>query len=551
MTDLNNLKNEMSLLDFKNMRRTKYISNIIRTIIISNLGIKDKPLKFNIRPNLCPVDLEIGHIRNRAIVKSYRDIDTGLIVSDNLDVNGQPQTKSVHDKFRNMIVKIVREEFERKLDALKLEYKKDPDAYSSKYKSLDIIAGQGYEQLNDKWDIFKQVDSWLRVMSANAPIAVNEQLAYEDTVIADEYVTFKTQYTNPMEYTLTQDDVDLVENFLSAFLTPHAISVLSWYFGAAVCNVPIYDDTISKALIVCSTRGGCGKTTLIDALSQALFTKYGYDVKPDFDSMFTKDNRFARSGLKTTRLTYYNEADFNAKDPDGKHDFTGLATTEIKSLLSDGRITRERKFEEANVGKLSGMHVILTNSIPEINAKRSDLLRRFIAISVKSSTMAEKGRLLGLKQSQDLYAFVKDNVQAFASFFAQYYLNDKTRYTLANYSQKDLINDDKTLAKKESSTKKANTEKFHKLMASDAIGGLRYIAKHNDLNIDDLVNAINIVKQGGTVEGIRIVNDTLFLDSRRTFFDTYNISVMRDCLRDNFEPIKKFCQRMFKLGLVK
>lgn len=551
MTDLNNLKNEMSLLDFKNMRRTKYISNIIRKIIISNLGTKDKPLKFNIRPNLCPTDLQIGHIRNRAIVKSYRDIDTGLIVSDNLDVNGQPQTKSVHDKFRNMIVKIVREEFERKLDALKLEYKKDPDAYSAKYKPLDIIAGQGYEQLDDKWDIFKQVDSWLRVMSANAPIAVNEQLAYEDTVIADEYVTFKTPYTNPMEYTLTQDDVNLVENFLSAFLTPHAISVLSWYFGAAVCNVPIYDDTISKALIVCSTRGGCGKTTLIDALSQALFTKYGYDVKPDFDSMFTKDNRFARSGLKTTRLTYYNEADFNAKDPDGKHDFSGLATTEIKSLLSDGRITRERKFEEANVGKLSGMHVILTNSIPEINSKRSDLLRRFIAISVKSSTMAEKGRLLGLKQSQDLYAFVKDNVQAFASFFAQYYLNDKTRYTLANYSQKDLINDDKTLAKKELNTKKSNTEKFHKLMASDAIGGLRYIAKHNDLNIDNLVNAINIVKQGGTVEGIRIVNDTLFLDSRRTFFDTYNISVMRDCLRDDFEPIKKFCQRMFKLGLVK
>lgn len=551
MTDLNNLKNEMSLLDFKNMRRTKYISNIIRTIIISNLGTKDKQLKFNIRPNLCPIDLEIGHIRNRAIVKSYRDIDTGLIVSDNLDVNGLPQTKSVNDKFRNMIVQIVREEFERKLDALKLEYTKDPEAYSAKYKPLDIIAGQGYEQLDDKWDIFKQVDSWLRVMSPNASIAVNEQLAYDDTVIADEYVTFKTPYANPMEYTLTQEDVDLVEHFLSAFLTPHSISVLSWYFGAAVCNVPIYDDTISKALIVCSTRGGCGKTTLIDALSQALFTKYGYDVKPDFDSMFTKDNRFARSGLKTTRLTYYNEADFNAKDPDGKHDFSGLATTEIKSLLSDGRITRERKFEEANVGKLSGMHVILTNSIPEINDKRSDLLRRFIAISVKSSTMAEKGRLLGLKQSQDLYAFVRHHVQAFASFFAQYYLNDKTRYTLANYSQKDLINDDKTLAKKELSTKKSNTEKFHKLMASDAIGGLRYIAKHNDLNIDNLVNAINIVKQGGTVEGIRIVNDTLFLDSRRTFFDTYNISVMRDCLRNDFEPIKKFCQRMFKLGLVK
>lgn len=551
MTDLNNLKNEISLLDFKNMRRTKYISNIIRKIIISNLRTKDKPLRFDIRPNLCPTDLEIGHIRNRAIVKSYRDIDTGLIVSDNLDVNGQPQTKSVHDKFRNMIVKIVREEFERKLDALKLEYKKDPDAYSAKYKPLDIIAGQGYEQLDDKWDIFKQVDSWLRVMSANAPIAVNEQLAYDDTVIADEYVTFKTPYTNPMEYTLTQEDVDLVEHFLSAFLTPHAISVLSWYFGAAVCNVPIYDDTISKALIVCSTRGGCGKTTLIDALSQALFTKYGYDVKPDFDSMFTKDNRFARSGLKTTRLTYYNEADFNAKDPDGKHDFTGLATTEIKSLLSDGRITRERKFEEANVGKLSGMHVILTNSIPEINSKRSDLLRRFIAISVKSSTMAEKGRLLGLKQSQDLYAFVKDNVQAFASFFAQYYLQDKTRYTIANYSQKELIADNTELAKTASATEKEHTKTLHKLMSQNVIDGLKYVADDTDVDITLLLNDINKVTDGETIKGIRIVDNVLFLNSTKSFFDTYNISVMRDYLRDNFEPVKKFGLRMFKLGPVK
>lgn len=551
MTDLNNLKNEMSLLDFKNMRRTKYISNIIRKIIISNLGTKDKPLKFNIRPNLCPVDLEIGHIRNRAIVKSYRDIDTGLIVSDNLDVNGQPQTKSVNDKFRNMIVQIVREEFERKLDALKLEYKKDPDAYSAKYKPLDIIAGQGYEQLDDKWDIFKQVDSWLRVMSANASIAVNEQLAYDDTVIADEYVTFKTPYVNPMEYTLTQEDVDLVENFLSAFLTSHSISVLSWYFGAAVCNVPIYDDTISKALIVCSTRGGCGKTTLIDALSQALFTKYGYDVKPDFDSMFTKDNRFARSGLKTTRLTYYNEADFNAKDPDGKHDFSGLATTEIKSLLSDGRITRERKFEEANVGKLSGMHVILTNSIPEINVKRSDLLRRFIAISVKSSTMAEKGRLLGLKQSQDLYAFVRDHVQAFASFFAQYYLQDKTRYTLANYSQKELMADNKELAKTASATEKEHTEMLYKLMSQNVIDGLKYVANDIDADITLLLKDINKVNDGETIKGIRIVDNILFLNSTKSFFDIYNISVMRDYLRDNFEPVKKFGLRMFKLGPVK
>ena len=197
------------------------------------------------------------------------------------------------------------------------------------------------------------------------------------------------------------------------------------------------------------------------------------------------------------------------------------------------------------------MHVILTNSIPEINVKRSDLLRRFIAISVKSSTMAEKGRLLGLKQSQDLYAFVRDHVQAFASFFAQYYLQDKTRYTLANYSQKELMADNKELAKTASATEKEHTEMLYKLMSQNVIDGLKYVANDIDVDITLLLKDINKVNDGETIKGIRIVDNTLFLNSTKSFFDIYNISVMRDYLRDNFEPVKKFGLRMFKLGPVK
>lgn len=80
---------------------------------------------------------------------------------------------------------------------------------------------------------------------------------------------------------------------------------------------------------------------------------------------------------------------------------------------------------------------------------------------------------------------------------------------------------------------------------------LTTIYPDTDVDITLLLNDINKVTDGETINGIRIVDNVLFLNSTKSFFDTYNISVMRDYLRDNFEPVKKFGLRMFKLGPVK
>lgn len=546
---LDSLASTLSDAEFKSIRRSTYIRNIVRTIIISNIYKKDKQVKFNIRFVAPPVDVTTTTTHNKTNIATYRDVDTGLIVADNTDVTGAKQTASVSDAFKDLIVDIVNEEFEKKLKELKQLYADNPNKYLETYKPIDAISDQGHNEIIDRWGIFKQVDSLIRTLDNHKIIKLNEFLAYKDTKITNQNVTFKTTYNDPVNQTVTRDEIDLVTNFLSAFLTPHAISVLSWYFGAAICNVPIYDDTISKALIVCSTRGGCGKTTLIDALSRALFTKYGYDAKPDFDSMFTKDNRFARSGLKTCRLTYYNEADFNAKDPDGAHDFSGLATTEIKSLLSDGSITRERKFEEANVGTLSGLHVILTNNIPDINSKRTDLLRRFIAISVKSSTMAEKGKLLGLRHSSDIYKFIQDNVQAFANVFAHYYLQNKTRYTNVDYNKQDLIADNAELVKAYEQDVEKHNEIANKELSENIIIGLQTIGSQDALDVSSLINAILNAIGGNTVDGIRIDDGYIYLDSRKSFFDRYNVFDLRSELNNISKPVKKFHQRVFKFPI--
>lgn len=546
---LDTLASTLSDAEFKSIRRSTYIKNIVRTIIISNIYKKDKQVKFNIRFVAPPVDVTTTTTHNKTSLATYRDVNTGLIVADNTDVTGAKQTASVSDAFKDLIVDLVNEEFEKKLKELKQLYADNPNKYLETYKPIDAISDQGHNEIIDRWGIFKQVDSLIRTLDSRRIIQLNEFLAYKDTKITNQNVTFKTNYNDPANQTVTREEIDLVTNFLSAFLTPHSISVLSWYFGAAICNVPIYDETISKALIVCSTRGGCGKTTLIDAISRALFTKYGYDVKPDFDSMFTKDNRFARSGLKTRRLTYYNEADFNAKDPDGAHDFSGLATTEIKSLLSDGSITRERKFEEANVGTLSGLHVILTNNIPDINSKRTDLLRRFIAISVKSSTMAEKGKLLGLRHSADIYKFIQDNVQAFANVFAHYYLQNKTRYTNVDYNKQDLIADNAELVKAYEQDVEKHNELANKELSENIITGLKTIGSQNALDVSSLVNAILNAVCGDNVDGIKIDNGYIYLDSRKSFFDRYNVFDLRSELSNISKPIKKFHQRVFKFPI--
>src|SRR5699024_10490617 len=92
---LDSLASTLSDAEFKSIRRSTYIRNIVRTIIISNIYKKDKHVKFNIRFVAPPVDVTTTTTHNKTNIATYRDVDTGLIVADNTDVTGAKQTVSV------------------------------------------------------------------------------------------------------------------------------------------------------------------------------------------------------------------------------------------------------------------------------------------------------------------------------------------------------------------------------------------------------------------------------------------------------------------------
>lgn len=535
---------------FKTIRRSRYIKNIIRTIIISNIYKNDKSIKFNIRFNALPIDIKTSMQNDKTILTSYRDVDTGLIVADNTDATGRKQIASVSDSFKDLIVELVHEAFDDKLNELQKIYDNNPTKYSALYKPLDIIASQGYEQLDDKWDIYKQVDSFIAKLGINDDnTKLNSSLVYKNTVITDEYTTFKTAYNNPQTQRITKSDIKLVNNFLSAFLTPHSISVLSWYLGAAICNVPIYDDTISKALIIYSTQSGCEKTTLIDELSRALFSRYGYDIKPDFNSIFAKSNTSIQRGLKNIRLTYYNDVDFRTNDLTDDFTFSNLAINEIKSLIADGYITTADVTRNNNITRLNGMHILLTNTKPSILNKYKTLRNQFITIRLKPSSMVEKSKHLGLYNSSEIYKFVESNVQTFANVFAQYYLQNKTRYTNHKRNKSNCISKANELANEYNQLNKHDIAVANEKLSKNIIDGLTYISKKTNININLLINNIVNVVYGKSINGIKIKDNYIYIDNRSIFFKRYNAITIRNILMQIKTPIIQQHQKMFKLPI--
>lgn len=548
--NLSKLIKTSNIDEFKTIRRSLYIKNIIRTIIISNIYKNDKSVNFNIRFNALPIDIKTSIQNDKTILTAYRDVDTGLIVADNTDATGKKQIASVSDSFKDLIVELVHGAFEDKLKELQKLYDDNPTKYLTLYKPINIIRDQGYEQLNDKWDIYKQVDSFITSLDINDDnTKLNSALVYKNTVITDEYTTFKTTYNNPQTQLVTNNDVKLVNDFLSAFLTPHAISVLSWYLGAAICNVPIYDETISKALIIYSTQSGCGKTTLIDALSRALFTQYGYDIKTDFNRIFTKNNNAIQRGLKNVRLTYYNDIDLITNDSTDKYAISNLAINEIKSLISDGYITTADTERDNDIIRLNGMHILLTNTNPRIINKYKNLRNQFITIRIKPSSMVKKGKHLGLYKSSEIYKFVENNVQAFANVFAHYYLQNKTRYTNSERSKSNLISNNNELAKKYNKVSKHDITIINKKLSKNIIDGLTYISKKTNINVSLLINNIINVAHGTKINGMEIKNNYIYIDSRKIFFKRYNAIAIHNILIPIKNPVIHQHQKMFKFPI--
>lgn len=533
-------------IDDLKLQQKLWQQDSIFSIRVLNIGEKQKqPVNFAITLNIMhSKNLTVASVdRTRAVV-SFRDFHTGLIVANTRKVGNNVQYRSVMQEFQKQVMQACREELDNVIEVLRQDEQKNPAAYAENFKPTKQIESEGYDSCADGLFVFKQIKQQIGLIGPMAPCEVNQYLVFDDTTITDQLATYRLPYKDPLKQELTQEQKDLVERFLSAFVTRTNMNILSWYMGATLMNVPLYHANISKMLVVSSAGGGCGKNTLFGALSSALFTDNYRDIKPEFDDVFDKTNRFGAGDLLNVRYTQYNEANFSSSDQN-VHDFSGLAVSEIKSLISDGYVSRERKFADVINNKVSSMQVVLTNNFPEIDEKRTDLTRRLLSLTIKADRMEIKGRKLGLNSETEIYAFVKDNVQAFANYFASYYMNHKRQYTNTDYDAHDALEAIADTAKIEADKAKKQEEKLQKLLANDPIKGLKSLADYLCLDATKLFEHI----KNNDSNDVRVCDGKLYINRSKRFFDNIELLSMRNQLLKLVPVEKKFRQNMFVFDL--
>lgn len=533
-------------IDDLKLQQKLWQQDSIFSIRILNIDEKQKqPVNFAITLNIMhSKNLTVASVdRTRAVV-SFRDFHTGLIVANTRKVGNNVQYRSVMQEFQKQVMQACREELDNVIEVLRQDEQKNPVAYAENFKPTKQIESEGYDSCADGLFVFKQIKQQIGLIGPMAPCEVNQYLVFDDTTIMDQLATYRLPYKDPSKQELTQEQKDLVERFLSAFVTRTNMNILSWYMGATLMNVPLYHANISKMLVVSSAGGGCGKNTLFGALSSALFTDNYRDIKPEFDDVFDKTNRFGAGDLLNVRYTQYNEANFSSSDQN-VHDFSGLAVSEIKSLISDGYVSRERKFADVINNKVSSMQVVLTNNFPEIDEKRTDLTRRLLPLTIKADRMEIKGRKLGLNSETDIYAFVKANVQAFANYFASYYMHHKRQYTNVDYNAQDALGSISDTAKIEADKAKKQEEKIKNALCTSPLDGLQLLA--DSLCVDASKLLWHILNNDSN--DVRICDGKLYINRAKRFFDEMELSAMRTQLIKLVPVEKKFRQNMFVFDL--
>ena len=518
--------------------RTVYINNIVS-------GSK-KPATISVRLTRSKEDLfYVKKVQSSTEVIGYKDPNSGLFMTKLR--NDDTKSNLVHNMFRDMAWRYAQEQVTLKLEELAEMYEADSENYKTMYKPLNKIESELNEYLSDKHEFFVDLDKQISVFKSNTKPHTNEFVLYkDDEVTNDMFATIRMNYLNPTRQMLTDEDSKLVEQFLDVFLDDYNKQVLSWYFGAMLSNLPIYDERISKMMVVSSARGGSGKNTLINSLTNALLTDAYREIKSSFDVFYMLNNRFGTSQIIPLRLIQYSEAEFN-DSPQGSHNFDGLNISEIKSMISEGYVSSEKKYDDMQTTRLSSMHVVLTNNPPTIDVDRGALNRRILALIIKPSLMDEKGDLLGMDTEQKVYEFVEDNVQAFANYFVSKFNDNQYAFTQLDYNHSETVEDiaDGEYAR----MKQAGQDRKELTSSKDVTEVLSSLAERKNIDIELLIKDIIKSRKTNDNPDIRWDGTTLYLNSKKDFMLSYGpILPLRNVLKSVYgDPIKKYGQRMYKL----
>ena len=228
-----------------------------------------------------------------------------------------------------------------------------------------------------------------------------------------------------------------------------------------------------------------------------------------------------------------------------KHNFYGLNVTSIQSLISDGYIDSEEKYEKKETTMKAGLHLILTNHIPVITSECDALSRRLLPCMMKPTSMFEKATELNLEGSK-FRKYIRDNALDFAVYFVNKYKDLKNKYRHYVYDHEDyaeLMSDIDVENKAKSQSvedrlKDAYDKDFNEFMVKldeegFDIDSLVYDLEYNDKDIKKEAN-------------------TLYINSSKVYFSS--ISKNGEQLRKIFKnlvgsSVKKHGKRMFSIKL--
>lgn len=521
---------------------------LFRTATFHNIGAKSKK-DATVSTRITPSTRDLIYVRK---IKSTNEIvgfihpDNGLFVTKVRAHDTQSQL--THNAFRQLALDYAQDKVDDKLDELKAFEQDDPDAYKNLYKPLKVIEKQLSEYLADQHDFFADLDKQIAVMKSNAKPPANEYVLYNDDDITDILATTRVPYKNPKDGLVSEEQEKVVNDFLDVFLDDYNKLVLTWYFGAMLLNIPIYDSRISKMMVVSSARGGSGKNTLVNALSSALLTDDFREIKSSFDLFFMNNNRFGSSQLTPLRLIQYSEAEWNDV-PNGLHNFDGLNISEIKSMITEGFIASEKKYEEVQMSRLSSFHIVLTNHPPKIDDDRSALNRRLLACVIKPNRMSDKGEELGMRTEQGIIQYVQENVQAFANVCVRNFLDNEHAFSGLDYNYSEMVHDIDESERARLANVDLEDKALTELKRHDVSEVLTEMGKRRGVDVKRLLDAIWEEKRNPTEGDIRWDGNTLYLNSAKSALVKYGtlLPLLPMLKRVYGTPKKKFGKRMFKI----
>lgn len=412
-------------------------------------------------------------------------------------------------------------------------------------KPVNQIIMELNQFFEDGTALYKNISEELTYLHTPSVPQANHFMAFADDQNPEYMVTGRVPYPNPMNY--LDMDTRLVNRFLDAFFDETNKARFAWYMGAALRNIRVDDPSVSKMLMMTSAHPGSGKSTLVTALSNALFTKTFSTINGDFDEHFSRDNRFSSESLVNTRMNVYLEAEFGAPTKDGNnHDFNQMKVSAIKTMITDGYMGTEEKYERRKSQRAFGFHTILTNHPAQITEETDALRRRILPCLVKASSMEDKARALGLFGQKTFETWVQDHALEFAVYFVRYHMEHAYDYSEFLYNSKAFIREINYY--KTRGAYQLDPLALMQRNSDNIFGMLSVLKDHYDFDLDAFITAIKETVPGISYDDIRITNNTLYLNSAVKFLRQFTKSpdMVRDVLVEVYgAPEKKYQKDRF------